>query len=146
MSEQKHERLERLKELLNFSDGGHWDQYKNGYMQAEIDCEISKENALINLDQKLGREHESKLSELQKENAALTRKGEELCQAYGISLLEIIDLKKENAALKEVLEKIREIGTKPDKEHGQLINIQAVIAGEALAKLEAVLGEKGNGR
>ncbi len=66
MSEPKHERLERLKELLNFTDGGHWDQYCNGYRQAEIDSG----NALVNLDQKLGMElsaAQSKITELEKE-------------------------------------------------------------------------------
>lgn len=37
MSEEKHNRLEQLKELLNFKDDGFFAQYCNGYKQAEID-------------------------------------------------------------------------------------------------------------
>lgn len=31
------DRLEKLKTLLNFSDDGYWEQYKNGYKQANFD-------------------------------------------------------------------------------------------------------------
>jgi len=63
MGEKKHERLEELKALLNFKDDGPFQHYSNGYKQAEEDCRIRMENALANLDQKLGIQHEHLLAE-----------------------------------------------------------------------------------